>query len=290
MNKIITIIVTYNGIRWIKQCLSSIVNSTITSDIFIVDNGSTDGTIEFIQNNFRHAILYCSSENLGFGAANNIGLKFALKECYDFIYLLNQDAWIKPDTFETLIAASQRNPNFGIISPLQVNAIETMVDKNFYSSCSRELFSDSILDLPLREVYSTDFVMAAHWLLTRNCLQTVGLFSPTFFHYGEDNNYVNRTIYHGLKVGIAPKAIGIHDREERAISLEKEDYLFYISHLNRLSNPNKNNTLSSTIAYYISRIIGHGRVKCISYLIKTISNLKKISNNKAISKNLGAFN
>ena len=47
----------------------------------------------------------------------------------------------------------------------------------------------------LEEVYDIPFAMAAHWLVTKRCLQTVGGFSPTFFHYGEDNNYIHRVFF-----------------------------------------------------------------------------------------------
>ena len=77
--------------------------------------------------------------------------------------------------------------------------------------------------------------MAAHWLISRDCLLKVGGFSPIFPHYGEDNNYAERTIFHGFKIGIVPGAIAIHDREYREISAEKRMYMSYVGGLILLS-------------------------------------------------------
>ena len=63
-NRVLVIIVTYNGLNWLNKCLSSVINSSINADLFIVDNGSVDGTIDFIKNNFRQAVLIESKENM----------------------------------------------------------------------------------------------------------------------------------------------------------------------------------------------------------------------------------
>lgn len=71
---ILTIIVTYNGMKWIDKCIHSVISPSIKSDIFVVDNASSDGTPDYIAKNFPTVLLTRSSKNLGFGAANNIGL------------------------------------------------------------------------------------------------------------------------------------------------------------------------------------------------------------------------
>jgi GT2 family glycosyltransferase len=67
----------------------------------------------------------------------------------------------------------------------------------------------------LLDVYETNFVNAAFWLLSKNCLNTVGGFDPIFYIYGEDD-YINRVIGHNLKIGICPKLIGYHDRPQNS--------------------------------------------------------------------------
>ncbi|MDE7397344.1 MAG: glycosyltransferase, partial [Muribaculum sp.] len=97
MMKILSIIVTYNGMRWIDRCIKSVLDSSISTDIYVIDNFSTDNTVEHIKKMYHRVMVYETNENLGFGKANNIGLKYALDNSYDYVYLLNQDAWIEQD-------------------------------------------------------------------------------------------------------------------------------------------------------------------------------------------------
>ena len=122
-NKILVIIVTYNAMKWAEKCFTSLRNSSVTSDVIVVDNGSTDGSQEFIHEHFPEVELIENKENLGFGRANNIGLRKALEDKYEYAYLLNQDAWVLPNTFEELIAVSEKHPEYGVLSPMQLKAV-----------------------------------------------------------------------------------------------------------------------------------------------------------------------
>ena len=101
-HSILTIVVTYNAMQWVDRCLSSIRNSSLNSDALVIDNCSTDGTADYVRERYPWVELVCSSGNQGFGAANNLGLRLALERKYDFVYLLNQDAWRKKDTLGNL--------------------------------------------------------------------------------------------------------------------------------------------------------------------------------------------
>ena len=87
---VFTIIVTFNGEQWIRNCLLSIRESSISSHIIVVDNSSTDETINIIILEFPEVTLIQNEINLGFGKANNIGIQFALKKSATFLLLLNQ--------------------------------------------------------------------------------------------------------------------------------------------------------------------------------------------------------
>ena len=96
--RILTIVVTYNGLKWMDSCLESLRRSECPTDVMLIDNCSTDGTPDYVKEHFPEVNLVQSDANLGFGQANNVGLKYALEHCYDYVYLLNQDAWVMPDT------------------------------------------------------------------------------------------------------------------------------------------------------------------------------------------------
>jgi GT2 family glycosyltransferase len=217
--KVVVVIVTYNPRKWIEKCLDSLLLGSIPVDILIIDNNSADDFQEIINSNYPQVELIQCTHNLGFGAANNIGIKKAYDNNADFVFLLNQDAWVQSDTIEKLIVAQQKEPEFGIVSPMHLNGKGDQLDYNFANyiipSRCKGLYSDIYLNTVKTSIYLVNFVNAAGWLLPRKCIETVGGFNPSFFHYGEDDNYVQRVHFHQLKVGVLTTSILFHDREER---------------------------------------------------------------------------
>ena len=134
--------------RWIDRCLQSVLDSSVPADIYVIDNGSTDHTQEYIQKHYPQVMFVQSKENLGFGRANNIGLQYALQKFYDYVYLLNQDAWLMPDTLEKLIAVNRKFPEYGVLSPFQLQGNGQNIDVNFVSGvCAYQSNSRLINDL-----------------------------------------------------------------------------------------------------------------------------------------------
>ena len=224
-SSIFSVIVTYNGSAWIKRCLGSFENK---HNIIVVDNGSQDDTIDLVKNHFPEVHLIESEENLGFGAANNIGIKQALKQGANFIFLLNQDAWIEKGTLDLLVDTLKKNTEYGVISPIHLNGTGEMLDRNFgdylFNKEGRKFITDKILCRSSKTIVDVEFVNAAAWLLSRKCIEKVGLFDPLFFHYGEDSNYLQRTIFHNFKVGVVTESFIYHDRENRKGSHMKKDF------------------------------------------------------------------
>ena len=233
MSRVLGIIVTDNAMKWVDRCFGSLRASRHPVDVFVVDNSSSDGTPEYIREYFPEVILYCSRENYGFGKANNIGFEYALSEGYDYVYLLNQDAWLFSDTLEKLIGIHASNPEYGVISPVQMTASMERPDPRFKVKCLRGDISDYQDGI----LYDVDFVMAAHWLVSRKCLETVGGFSPAFAHYGEDDNYIHRALWHGFKVGFLGGTYAVHDREMRPASKSSRMRLKCVASVVKVSNP-----------------------------------------------------
>ena len=220
MSKIYVIIVTYNGIQWLHKTLDSIPNNC---ELIVVDNCSSDSTVDFIKKNHPKIKLFIQSKNLGFGGGNNIGIKYALKNNANFVFLLNQDAYLYNDTIDNLIDVSKKNPEFAKISPIHLDSRALNLDWNFSTYLKAE-DADSLKkilrypDKDFNQVYNTNFVNAAAWLLPKKTLETIGGFDPIFFHYGEDNNYCQRVTYHKLKIAVVSNAYVIHDREYKRLN------------------------------------------------------------------------
>ncbi len=230
MPKIYFIIVTYNAMKWAEKCFTSLRLSSVPVHCIVVDNGSTDGSQEYITTHFPEVEFIRSEENLGFGKANNIGIEKAYRKGADFFYLMNQDAWIYEDSVEKLLAVYQSYPDkgeIGILSPMHIDGTEKkldiFLDKYIAHNFETRLISDLYFQ-SLKPYYEVSFINAAHWLLPKETIETVGGFNPYFFHYGEDAEYVNRILFHKKKTLLVPESKVIHDGKQ---SLSKVDYTKY---------------------------------------------------------------
>lgn len=214
---IFVVIVTYNGMHrdWISKCLVSLIRSKYLVKVIVVDNNSSDGTVDYIKKNHPEVILIQSDKNLGFGGANNIGISEALNKGADAVFLLNQDATIEPNTITVLAELSKKYPEYGIISPLQLDGTGERLEWGFSNSVgydyNKDFFSDYVLNKPKKDIYSSRISYAASWFISKQCLKIVGGFNPSFFHYGEDDNYCQRVLYKKLKIGFTPLTSILHD-------------------------------------------------------------------------------
>ncbi len=203
--------------RWIQKCLQCLAESDYPVHTLVIDNGSTDGTTSFIQNHFPDVHLTITANNLGYGKATNMGMLTALQQGATHLLLLNQDAYVERSSISKLITAQMANPEYGILSPVQLNGSGNDFDGNFYryllkSDIHLLLLSTLINKEVDAKIIHTKFICAAAWMLTKECVEKVGGFDPAFFFYGEDDNYSHRTLYHHFKIGILPTAFVCHDR------------------------------------------------------------------------------
>jgi GT2 family glycosyltransferase len=216
-----TVVVTYDGVPWIEDCLRSLSESTYPTNVIVVDNASRDETVEIV-NRYHQVTCLRLSKNLGFGSANNIGIRVALQRGSDFVFLLNQDAQIHPEAIGQLVACARENKNFGILSPLHLTGDGTRIDANFaaYVAKGAGKFFLDVQSKRSERLYAIPSVNAAAWLLSRECLHKVGGFDPVFFVYGEDDDYCSRAAFHGIGIGFVPSAIIFHLRQATPPSCE----------------------------------------------------------------------
>ena len=214
--KIFSVIVTYNAMHrdWIDKCLASLSSSTVPISPIVVDNLSTDGTREHVPSKYPDIVWLPQDKNLGFGQANNIGIRYALERDADYVLLLNQDATIAADALQLLLAESDGK---SLLTPVHLNGDGSRLDKMFHHIIHKSdnlIADDILLGKELANSYPLEQVAAACWLLPATVIRAIGGFNPLFFHYGEDDNYSNRLTYHGIPTILVPKAKMMHDREE----------------------------------------------------------------------------
>lgn len=215
MKEIFAIIVTYNGMQWIKHCIESLMESTVPMQIIVIDNNSNDGTLEFIKKNYSSVKVFPMNKNLGFGQANNVGISYALEKHADYCLLINQDAYLSKNAIELML---QEDDGESLLSPIHLNGNGSKLDLMFKyslrnSSIKNTLWDDMLVSNKLKNSYEMTEICAACWFMPQKLIKKIGGFNPLFYHYSEDSNYYKRMLYHQVKTLLVPCATVCHDRE-----------------------------------------------------------------------------
>lgn len=302
LKKVYAVVVSYNAVELIKRCVESLVDSDHDVQIVVVDNASTDGALEYLK---AHHAVNCITldKNVGFGRANNLGISFALNHGADYIFLLNQDATVCSDTIGKLVCEAEKQPDMGIVTPMHLNADGSGIDPNFSTYLVRDnhfFISDLYLDRDVRRTYELSFANAAAWLLSRDCLTSVGGFDPLFFMYGEDDDFCRRVRYHRYKIGFVPSAVIYHARnnyDDENSTSKKSHYKKSASMLLYLKNPK--GRLRYWFIQWLIKVLSEGLqltarrdfeglIKHIRLVVHNIGRLPQIRQNRAKCKIRGA--
>ncbi|MBB4806606.1 GT2 family glycosyltransferase [Chryseobacterium defluvii] len=287
MPEVFFIIVTYNAMKWAQRCFTSLRQSSVPLKCIVVDNGSTDGTQEYIKTHFPEVEFIQSKENLGFGKANNIGIEEAYKKGADFFYLMNQDAWLYENSLEKLLEvynSHQNKEEIGIISPMHIDGTEKQLDifldKYIATNFEKTRLISDLYFQTLKPYYEISFINAAHWFLPKKTIEIVGGFNPYFFHYGEDNEYVNRLHFHKKKILLAPGSKVVHDGKQ---TLGKVDYNKYrdLSIETKILNPNYPNALQQEKNALRQSLIKNALTGNISQAKNLLQRYNEINRNSA---------
>lgn len=217
------IIVSYNTREITLKCLHRLHASTRHPlDVIVIDNASTDGSVQAVAEAFPETRILRNDRNVGFAAANNQGMRIA---CGDMFLLLNSDAFLLPGAVDNLRAFLQENPRAAVVGPRLLNA-----DGTLQRSCHRfpspgrawiEAFRLFTLfpHHPGLEDYGrwdhdsrrmVDFVSGACMLVRRSAYEKVGGFDELFFMYAEEADWQYRMRAKGWLAGFTPEAEAIH--------------------------------------------------------------------------------
>ena len=204
------IIVNYNTLHVLRPCIDSIVEQTVGIDyeIIVVDNGSTDGSIEALAEDKR-IVFIPTGENLGFGKANNKGLEQAKGE---YVFFLNSDTLLKNNAIKMLYDfAGQYQGELGalgcILEDRQGNRIHSYgqfpkmkgdFQKFLWIPVQKALhmYHEPPIDYP-EQWMKVDYVTGADLFVSRQVLEACGAFHPAFFMYYEESEMEHRFKTHG---------------------------------------------------------------------------------------------
>jgi len=189
MSSIVSVvIVNWNGRQYLERCLSSVVNQTYPNfEVILVDNGSSDGSVEFVARTFSQVRLIVNPENMGFAAGSNMGIKAAKG---DYIATLNNDTQADGEWLEELVRPMEADPRVGMCAskmlfyhqPRLINSAGITLD-NVGIAWDRKAGEPEADEEGLQEVFGP---CAGAALYRRRMLEEIGLFDEDFFCYLED--------------------------------------------------------------------------------------------------------
>jgi GT2 family glycosyltransferase len=226
--KILSILITYNSEKWIKKNLTSIGQEV---DILILDNGSTDNTVQIISEEFSHVRLIQNQSNLGFAAANNIGFEIAKKKGYDWVFLVNHDAWLAEDCIVEMkkVMRNSAYNDYGIFSPVHFSGDTKSYDFGFVRFCN--ILKLGAYQQQKKSLLDVKEVNGAFMMISLKCLLAVKGFDPLFFFYGEDIDLCYRAFKRNYKIGVVTNAFAYHDRKDRKEDFQRKKNRIIANHL-----------------------------------------------------------
>lgn len=185
--------------------------------VLLVDNGSQDDTVERVSAAFPQAQILRNPTNLGFAGGYNVGLRWALAQGFELIFLLNNDTILAPDCLSRLAAEASRSPDVGLVSALVYYAADRQRiwrTGGRFHPLTLEIVDkgdDQVDNGQWREARDLDFVPLCGVLIKREVLEQVGLLDEGYFLYYEDMDFCRRARLAGWRVRLAPAAKIWHD-------------------------------------------------------------------------------
>ncbi len=216
MARVSVVIVTYNSEPWIRRNLESLCNSKALAHVIVVDNASSDSTLQIVRDEFPSVELIASTTNGGFGIGNNIGIARAIQHASEYTFLLNQDAYVTPDTIGDLLEFMDQYREFGVASPLHCSPDVEHIDMKTYRGYLRTYAADAFCDAVLgrmKPYYRVHGVNAAAWFVRTSIFTITGGFDPIFFMYGEDDDLLSRFAFHKIPFALLTNSRVVHLRE-----------------------------------------------------------------------------
>jgi len=212
-SKVSLIVLNWNGKHHLERCLSSLLAQTYPDfEVILVDNASTDGSVEFVRERFPKVKIIRNDKNLGFAAGNNVAIKATQG---NYVATLNNDTQVDPHWLEELVKAAEADPKVGMCAskmlflhqPDMINSTGISLDKAGIAWDRRGGEPDQDTGIEPIEIFGP---CAGAALYRRRMLEEVGLFDEDFFAYLEDVDLAWRARLAGWRCLYVPKAVVYH--------------------------------------------------------------------------------
>lgn len=209
---VINVILNTNRREDTLACLATLAASTYPNQRTIVlDNASTDGSVEAISTRFPQVQIVPLKENRGYAGNNNVGIVIALVQEADWVFVLNEDITLAPDCLEQLINVAQSNPSIGIVGPMVYHYDEPEIIQSGGGLLDRYWRPVHVgQNQPDRNQFPSsrmvDWISGCAILVRREVIEQVGALDDRFFYYWEETEWCMRARNKGWLIYHVPQA------------------------------------------------------------------------------------
>jgi hypothetical protein len=210
--KIITVVLNTNRRDDTLACLESLSASNYDNlQVMVLDNASSDGSVEAISARFPAVETVRLEHNLGYAGNNNVGIRRALAQGADWVFVLNEDTLVEPDCLSTLIAAALSGPRVGVVGPMVytfdpgqiISSAGGAIDWHIADAPNIGMGQVDNGQFPARPV---DYINGCGLLISRVAIEAAGLIDDTFFIYFEETDWCARVRKAGFEIHFVPTA------------------------------------------------------------------------------------
>lgn len=228
------ILLNWNNSDYTIECIKSLKKTTyLNKKIIVVDNASSDDSVLKISSNYPDVDIFVNSKNLGFTGGNNVGIKIAIKENYDFIMLLNNDTIVEKSFLEPLVDAF--NANVGAVQPLILNYPdnETIWNNggkidNFFGRFITVDKNKSLKSIDKFHNKKTQWISGCCFMIKSSLVSKIGLLDEEFFVYFEDVDWSIKISDLKLELIVVQKSRIFH-HEGASWNSKKKSFQGYVS-------------------------------------------------------------
>ena len=242
--KIGIVIVSYNGLKYLPAVLKSACDYGERAEIYVVDNASSDDSVDYVKKNWPAAKLTVCQTNLGFAGGYNVGIKQALADGAEAVLLLNQDTALTAGGVGKLASFLEQNPKLGLVQPRvslpngRVNSLGNCYHYlGFgYAGGNGYSYDAALRRLPwFKKQSDIPYFSGAAVLIRAEALKQVGGFDEHLFLYHEDLELGLRMRCYGWGMQVVPEAEVIHHYHFAPIAnnfyyMERNRFLVWFSY------------------------------------------------------------
>lgn len=238
--RVAVVVLNWNRPEDTAECLTSVRDLAYPNLLpILVDNGSSDGSVDRLREAFPEWLVLANPTNLGFAEGNNVGIRHALSVASDYVLLLNNDAKIHPEALGHLVEAAEADPSIGVCGP----KICFWDRPRVIWFAGGKIDSQTIEAVHLGEmeeddgrydrVAEVDYVSGCALMARADLLRTVGLLDRDYFLLFEEADLCARAREQGYRVVLVPQALAWHKVSASFEGHMSPSYLYYLQR-NRL--------------------------------------------------------